>query len=108
MYRTYSGNVDFNECIQRDQDSVNFRFALKYYWDTKNECEALIRKAMAFLRESDPLNPEYSLSVSVYTAVAELENVLFELAKKEQKSLSETCISASIICLNLPKRSRSL
>lgn len=97
MYRTYSGNVDFNECIQRDQDSVNFRFALKYYWDTKNECEALIRKAMAFLRESDPLNPEYSLSVSVYTAVAELENVLFELAKKEQKSQSETFISASIM-----------
>lgn len=97
MYLTYFGNVDFNECIQRDQDSANLRFALKYYWDTKNECEALIRKAMAFLRERDPLNPEYSLSVSVHTAVAELENVLFELAKKEQKSLSETFMSASIM-----------
>ena len=36
---------------------------------------------------------EYSLSVSVSTVVAELEKVLFELAHKEQNSLSDTLIT---------------
>ena len=93
MYRTYPDSIDFRECIQRDQNSANMRFALKYYWSLKNQCEALIRKAMAFLRERDPLKPEYSLSVSVSTVVAELEKVLFELAHKEQNSLSDTLIT---------------
>ena len=57
MYRTYPDSIDFRECIQRDQNSANMRFALKYYWSLKNQCEALIRKAMAFLRERDPLKP---------------------------------------------------
>ena len=59
MYRTYPDSIDFRECIQRDQNSANMRFALKYYWSLKNQCEALIRKAMAFLRERDPLKPNY-------------------------------------------------